>query len=225
MGTKERQEREREAMRRAILDAAREMFVAEGYQNVSLRKIAERIEYSPGSIYGYFEGKDEIFYALAEEGFRLLQDSLMSVRGRANMLDGLRQGALQYYRFSREHPQYFELMFLDRSVPQITERSERFRFVGDLARRVAGTIRQCTEAGLLPPTVVPETAFHLLWAAVHGVAVLALCGPMGPGEDPDALARDAIETTIAGFKAGVATGFRACEFDLPAPDSRRRGEE
>src|SRR4249920_3695592 len=74
MGIKERQHRDREAVRRAILDAARELFVAEGFQNVSIRKIAERIEYSPAAIYGYFPSKDDIFFALAEEGFRLLCD-------------------------------------------------------------------------------------------------------------------------------------------------------
>src|SRR6059058_2976758 len=72
MGIKERQERDREAVRRAILDAARELFVAEGFRNVSIRKIAERIEYSPAAIYSYFPSKDDIFFALAEEGFRLL---------------------------------------------------------------------------------------------------------------------------------------------------------
>jgi AcrR family transcriptional regulator len=72
MGLKQRQEREREAVGRAILDAARDLFVAEGYQNVSIRKIAERIEYSPAAIYSYFASKDDIFFALAEEGFRLL---------------------------------------------------------------------------------------------------------------------------------------------------------
>ena len=75
MGVKERQEREREAVSRAILDAARDLFVAEGYPHVSIRKIAERIEYSPAAIYGYFPSKDDIFFALAEEGFRLLISS------------------------------------------------------------------------------------------------------------------------------------------------------
>src|SRR5262245_51071726 len=72
MGIKERQERDRQAVRRAILDAARELFIHEGYQNVSIRKIAERIEYSPAALYSYFPSKDDIFFALAEEGFRLL---------------------------------------------------------------------------------------------------------------------------------------------------------
>src|SRR3954469_5946004 len=72
MGIRERQERDREAVRRAILDAARELFVSEAYHDVSIRKIAERIEYSPAAIYGYFSSKDDIFFALAEEGFHLL---------------------------------------------------------------------------------------------------------------------------------------------------------
>src|SRR5437016_9511543 len=74
MGIKERQERDREAVRRSILDAARDLFVTEGYTNVSIRKIAERIEYSPAALYGYFPSKDDIFFALAEEGFTLLSE-------------------------------------------------------------------------------------------------------------------------------------------------------
>src|SRR5207248_4245029 len=74
MGIKERHERDRCAVRRSILDAARELFVAVGFENVSIRKIAERIEYSPAAIYSYFPSKDDIFFALAEEGFRLLGD-------------------------------------------------------------------------------------------------------------------------------------------------------
>ena len=70
MGVKERQERDREQVRRSILDAAQELFVAEGYRNVSIRKIAEKVEYSPAALYSYFPRKDDLFFALAEEGFR-----------------------------------------------------------------------------------------------------------------------------------------------------------
>ena len=68
MGTKERQDRERQAVTASILNAARDLFVAEGYQSVSIRRIAERIEYSPAAIYSYYAGKDDIFLALAAEG-------------------------------------------------------------------------------------------------------------------------------------------------------------
>src|ERR1700750_125063 len=114
MGIKERQERDREAVSRGILDAARELFTSEGFQNVSIRKIAERIEYSPAAIYSYFPSKDDIFFALAEEGFRLLGDP--SSPERQELLAGLspleriRAIFWRVHEFSREHPQYFALM-------------------------------------------------------------------------------------------------------------------
>src|SRR5947199_1987728 len=121
MGIKERQERDRESVHRAILDAARDLFVAEGFHNVSIRKIAEKIEYSPAAIYGYFPSKDDIFYALAEEGFRLLHASgdlatLDAALAKLEPLDRITTIFWRVYEFSRQHPQYFELMFLDRSV-------------------------------------------------------------------------------------------------------------
>src|SRR6185436_13852347 len=73
MGIRERQSREREAVRRAILNAARTLFLAEGYANVSMRKIADQIEYSPGAIYSYFASKEDIFFSLAEEGLQFLR--------------------------------------------------------------------------------------------------------------------------------------------------------
>src|SRR5579862_8095888 len=108
MGIKQRHERDREAVRRAILDAARDLFVSEGYQNVSLRKIAERIEYSPAAIYGYFSSKDDIFFALAEEGFRLLGDAQSAEAADARQalppLERLRAIFWRFYEFSRQHP-------------------------------------------------------------------------------------------------------------------------
>src|SRR5215831_13377884 len=124
MGIKERQERDREAVQRAILDAARELFVTEGFQHVSIRKIAERIEYSPAAIYSYFPSKDDIFFALAEEGFRLLGDP-GGARTQAELsklppIARVRSVFWRLYEFSRDQPQYFALMFMERSVPRIS---------------------------------------------------------------------------------------------------------
>src|SRR5918997_2336159 len=120
MGIKERQDRERQAVRQAILDAARELFVAEGYRNVSIRKIAEKIEYSPAAIYSYFPSKDDIFLALAEEGFRMLAHSAEACARETDPhgspLECIRSAFLHLYRFSKEHPEYHSLMFMDRSV-------------------------------------------------------------------------------------------------------------
>src|ERR1044072_1536088 len=108
MGSKERHERDRERIRQAILDAARELFIAEGYQNVSMRKIADRIEYSPAAISSYFPAKADIFFALAAEGFRVLADGVSAaVVDVENPLERLRGGLWAFYQFSKSHPEYF----------------------------------------------------------------------------------------------------------------------
>ena len=70
MGVQERRAREKENIREEILDAARTLFVKEGYENVSIRKIAAKIEYAPGTIYLYFEDK------LPQIDFSEVRDSL-----------------------------------------------------------------------------------------------------------------------------------------------------
>ena len=73
MGVQERREREKQGIREEILEAARQLFVTEGYENVSIRKIAEKIEYSPGTIYLYFQDKAEILAQISEETFSRLE--------------------------------------------------------------------------------------------------------------------------------------------------------
>lgn len=215
MGVKERQEREREEARQRILDAARELFVAEGYHNVSIRKVAEKAEYSPASLYGYFPSKDDLFFALAEEGFRKLFE-FTSGELPDDPIEALREGFLRYYRFSRLHREYFELMFLDRTVPRIGHDWQGFAFVNERIGQICQIVRRAVEIGQLPATTDPEAAFHVLWGAMHGPAAIGLCGRLAPGEDPDALARDILEVALAGLRAGVLTSFKPCECHDPA---------
>ena len=89
-----------------------------GYQEVSIRKIAERIEYSPAAIYSYFPSKDDIFFALAEEGFRLLFAFACAAHAApADPIDEHPRDVLALLRIQQGAPEYFALMFLDRSVP------------------------------------------------------------------------------------------------------------
>jgi AcrR family transcriptional regulator len=206
MGIKERHDRDREAVRRAILDAARDLFMSEGYANVSIRKIAERIEYSPAAIYGYFGSKDDIFFELAEEGFRLLSnpDCLTKVDLEALApVDRIRAAFWRLYEFSRDYPQYFALMFVDRAVPRITREYDRFAFVKDLKARMIAQFQACIDAKVFPPTTDPASAFRLLTMGLLGVAVARLSDRLAPGENTDDLAHDVIETVIAGLQAGA----------------------
>ncbi len=209
MGLKERQDREREAVRRAILDAARDLFVAESYSNVSIRKIAERIEYSPAAIYSYFESKDDIFFALAEEGFRMLFAPRPCSDETGNPLDAVRRIFWRLYEFSKSNPEYFSLMFVDRAVPRISRDWERFGFVREMRGVVADTIRECVERGLFPSSTSPDAVFRILSSAVYGVAVFRLSDRLAPGEDPDALARDTLEAALQGLISGSPITFSA----------------
>jgi AcrR family transcriptional regulator len=207
MGTRERQERARLTVARAILDAARELFVVEGYQHVSIRRIAERVEYSPAAIYRYFSSKDDICLALAEEGFRLLADMTLPRAEARDPLDAVRGAFWGYYEFSKAHPEYFALMFLDRSVPRISRDWERFAFVRDLRHTLSRRLHECMDAGVLPPGTNPEAAFSILATAIHGACVIRLCSRLTPGSDADALARDTLEAAIAGLRAGSPITF------------------
>jgi AcrR family transcriptional regulator len=207
LGLKERQEREREAVSRAILDAARELFVTHGYQEVSIRKIADRIEYSPAAIYGYFPSKDDIFFALAEEGFRLLFSYAEDVHvdPAVDPADTLRELFWRYYTFSKDHPEYFALMFLDRSVPKIRDNWERFGFLGELKHDTHARVARTIAAGAVPAGTSSHAVFRLLLTAAHGAAALRLCDRLAPGEDADALARATIDAVILGLKAGAGS--------------------
>jgi AcrR family transcriptional regulator len=211
MGTKERHERERQAVTASILDAARDLFIAEGYQSVSIRKIAERIEYSPAAIYSYFASKDDIFLALAAEGFHRLEEKVQAAMKTDDPLENVRACWWAFYEFSQDQPAYFELMFVDRSVPRITQQWEGFEFLQQLLNNAVAAIQKAIDAGAFPKTLSPNAAMHMLWASLIGPGVVAIRHRLSSGEDYDALARDVLNATIAGLQAGVTTTFVSCK--------------
>jgi AcrR family transcriptional regulator len=213
MGIRERQDRERQAVRQAILDAARDLFVSEGYRNVSIRKVAERIEYSPAAIYSYFPSKDDIFFALAEEGFERLDAKIRSAGGNVDPLEEVRATWWAYYEFSKEQREFFELMFVDRSVPQITEHWEGLARVHAMLDIATARIQRCIDTRIFAPSTRADVAMHLLWGALTGPAVIGRAGSgcrLAPGEDPDALARDVLELVLAGLQHGSVMTFVPC---------------
>lgn len=211
MGTKERQDRERQAVTASILNAARDLFVAEGYQSVSIRKVAERIEYSPAAIYSYFASKDDIFLALAAEGFHRLDEKVRAAMTTEDPLENVRGCWWAFYEFSQEHPAYFELMFVDRSVPRITQQWEGFEFLQQMLTNAVAAIQRAIDAGQFPATLSPNAAMHMLWASLIGPAVVGIRHRLASGEDYDALARDVLNATIAGLQAGATTTFVSCK--------------
>jgi AcrR family transcriptional regulator len=111
MGIKQRREREKQEVRQSILTAAREIALQEGWQAVTIRKVAERIEYSPSMIYEYFTSKEAILLELHGEGFRLLALSLKTARRSSqDHEERLLRMAEAYWDFALRHPELYQVM-------------------------------------------------------------------------------------------------------------------
>jgi AcrR family transcriptional regulator len=209
VGVRERRNREHEATRNAILVAAREIFLREGYANASIRRIAEKIEYSPAAIYRYFKSKEDIFFVIAEAGFSLFNKAMDSVEPADDPVETLRRRLWRYYEFSKAQPEYFALMFVDRSVPRITRDWERLAFMRPTRDKLSEVVRRCVESGALPPGLDPDGVFHVLATAMYGASLIRLSDRFVPRQDADALARDVLETMLAGLRHGVRLSFAA----------------
>jgi AcrR family transcriptional regulator len=112
VGVAERRIREKEALRQQILDAATELFVSEGINNVSIRKIADKIEYAPSTIYLYFKDKMDILITICTGVFDQLTEILHEIeRLPEPSILRLRKGLRAYIDFGLAHPQHYQLTF------------------------------------------------------------------------------------------------------------------
>ena len=111
MGIKQRREREKQEVKQGILMAAREIARQEGWQSVTIRKVAERIEYSPPTIYEYFESKEDILIELLREGFRQMAAALKAVREvTEDPEQRLLNMAEAYWNFAMSNPELYQVM-------------------------------------------------------------------------------------------------------------------
>ncbi len=121
-------------------------------------------------------------------------------------------------------------MFVDRSVPRITQEWEGFEFLQELLNNAVTGVQKAIDAGAFPATLNPNAAMHMLWASLIGPAVVGIRHRLASGEDYDALARDVLNATIAGLQSGVATTFVSCKCPdegiagAPVPAGVRRHE-
>ena len=109
---KERREREKTELREKILDAAREMFVKEGVEAVTMRTLAKRIEYSPTAIYHHFEDKEALLEELCTRDLAELSDNVREEADRHTGLERLHAAARAYVRFALDHRPQYQLLFM-----------------------------------------------------------------------------------------------------------------
>jgi AcrR family transcriptional regulator len=203
MSIETRRQREKENLRHEILDAARELFVAEGYENVSMRKIADKIEYSPTTIYLYFKDKTELLHEICEASFARLVDELIRSRDEGgDPLEVLRRGLLAYIDFGLSNPHHYNVVFISPKEKYIN--SDDHPYEGSMGQRafevLAGEIVACMEAGVVKRADVATVA-QTLWAGIHGVTSLLITHDGFPFVDRNVLEESVVDTMIAGLRA------------------------
>jgi AcrR family transcriptional regulator len=174
MGITERREREREGVRKKILDAARELFEKEGYDKVTMRRVAEAIEYSPTTIYLHFEDKDDLVQALCNEDFARLLEALSLVPPAANPIEQIRQLGRAYVGFAVNNPNHFRFMFM--SPVRKDEKIEPDMPGARSFEQLLEAVKRAVAAGLFRE-IDPCTAAQVLWMNVHGVACALITMP------------------------------------------------
>jgi AcrR family transcriptional regulator len=173
MGVQERRARQKESVREEILDAARTLFVKEGYEHVSMRKIAEKIEYAPGTIYLYFHDKAEILDRICEETFSKLARKLEAInRDQADPFDCLRRGLRTYIQFGIDNPNHYVVTFVQ--AKQVERQNEIHATAGQRCFDVLrSAVQRSIDAQQLNCEDAEEVA-QALWAGIHGITSLLI---------------------------------------------------
>jgi AcrR family transcriptional regulator len=183
MGVVERRAREKEALRTRILEATSRLMVEEGFESVSIRRIAEEIEYSPATIYLYFKDKAELIDAICQELFGQMIDVLgAAVADETDPLKRFRIGLRAYIDFGVSHPHHYLAVF---GAPQHAhekphaDQSEAHTLGLEAFDILRNVIRGCMSQGVLPAGDV-ETTSHAAWMCMHGITSLMITTYGGP---------------------------------------------
>ncbi len=189
-------------LRRVILDSTRHLLVRDGYQSVSMRKIARAIGYSATSIYLHFENKDALIHALIEEGMDQLLEALKAVEAThpTDPIACLQALCRAFVDFGLENPEYYEIMFM--LHPERMERypAEKYRRARRNLDVIAATLADGVAQGLMEVEDV-RVATSTIWGALHGAVSLQLARRVDVRIDSAAFVEATIAQTIRGVLA------------------------
>jgi len=207
VGVKERKLRQKKFLRQEILDAASELFVKEGYENVSMRRIAEKIEYSPTTIYLYFKDKAELLEQVCHGTFERLSVHLKHILEQpGDPAERLKRGLLAYIHFGLENPHHYRATFM-MPIPEGFDKEEYKQpdspgmQAFDFLRRC---VYDCISSGKFQNTD-PEIISQTLWSGVHGITSLLITHDKGfPWIERKQLLPFVVDTLILGVAKGHA---------------------
>src|SRR5271168_762495 len=203
MGVQERRAREKKELRDEILDAARDLFLREGYENVSMRRIADKIEYSPTTIYLYFQDKQELLENVCKETFaRLVQRMTKIMEQPGDPVERLKRGLVAYIEFGIENPHHYRATFM-MPIPEGFDPKKHINpdspgmQAFDFMRRC---VYDCLSAGKLRAKDA-ELASQVLWAGIHGITSLLITHEHFPWVGREKVIHSTVDTLVKGLGA------------------------
>lgn len=178
-----------------ILEAARQIFIKEGYEGFSMRILADRIGCSAAATYRHFKSKGEIFQRLADESFAALMQASINVKPieSEDPVSRLKRGMLAYVDFGLQNPDQYRIAFLLHR-PDATEAPKPAPAYSGLKSRV----QACIDAGRFRADKL-ELMAQSLWAAVHGVTSLLIQKPSFPWVAHRRLIAQVIDSAVEGL--------------------------
>lgn len=171
MGVIERKQREKEYLKKRIIDSATKMFIEEGFENTSLRRIASEIEYSPATIYLYFKNKDELFYTIQERAFEKFYLKLDEFGFIKDPMGRLRSVATSYVEFAIANPGLYNLMFVMANPLNNLESKKDWKPGKECFNLLKTYITACVEKNLIKRMNADECTI-LFWSFIHGLSTL-----------------------------------------------------
>lgn len=201
MGVVEKRAKHKEEFRREILDSARDMFINDGYDRFSMRKLAERIDYSPTTIYLYFKNKDDLLFAICEEFFADFFAELNHIRSVSqDPIETLRHAFLYLVEFGLENPNQYKVIFFTKSVygtmDQLVEKESMARSTYLAFKEM---VRDCIKAGRLRE-LDEDVIAPALATASHGLVTMLLYRPDALNKRSDVIARSLVDALLRGYQ-------------------------
>ncbi|MCF8093220.1 MAG: TetR/AcrR family transcriptional regulator [Desulfotignum sp.] len=176
MGIKERRANEKQARLEQILDGAREMLFSHGIDNISMSGIAKKAELGVGTIYFYFQSKEEIFAALQEEGLALFYHTIQKIHICPIACDEkLVRIGRAFYTFCRNHKDYYDVINYFLSSSKIFFTPDLKNKIDMSGGKILDLIQQIIEQGVADNTFKQTDAKKYavyFFAALHGVMQL-----------------------------------------------------
>ncbi len=168
----ERHKKEKGDLRRIILSAAREIFLEKGFDQTSMRTIAQNIGYSATTIYLYFKDKDAILYALHKDGFDILSRQMEVLIHVEDPFERIKAMGRLYLHFANEHHDYYDLMFVQKApMDSLNGEHETWKEGQSSFDALRFSIQECMDKKLLLFKDADAGAY-LVWSTMHGMCTL-----------------------------------------------------